>query len=33
TTDRSSPVQIGALTDWIDVAIFLYHPLAIRSGS
>ena len=28
--DRSSPVQVGALTDWSSVAGGLYHTLAIR---
>lgn len=31
TTDRSSPVQIGAATDWFTVAAGNYQSLAARS--
>ena len=32
TVDKSSPVQIGALTSWIKVAAGGGHSAAIRSG-
>ena len=32
TTDRSSPVQVGALTSWISASSGLYHSTAIKDN-
>lgn len=31
TTNRSSPVQIGALTTWSKVSTYYYHSAAIKT--
>ena len=31
TTNRSSPVQVGALTDWSSVSSGNFHSLALKS--
>jgi hypothetical protein len=31
TTDRSSPVQIGASTAWLNVSLANYHSIAISN--
>jgi alpha-tubulin suppressor-like RCC1 family protein len=31
TTDRSSPVQVGALTTWLSIAGGRYHSMAIKT--
>jgi alpha-tubulin suppressor-like RCC1 family protein len=32
TTDRSSPVQVGALTNWTNISTGTIHGLAISTG-
>ena len=31
TTNRSSPVQVGSLTTWLNIAAGTYHNLAISN--